>query len=66
MKLIIKDSGDPEVGIPEVYYEVDCPFPEAYINQKGEQFFRQLIESAYNDFAQGRISSRYETEIKKR
>lgn len=71
IRLIVRDAGDPSVGIFEQTWDVDTPFPEPKFDGSDDysydemNHFRSLIVKAYKDFAQGRISALYDFEYKK-
>lgn len=59
-KLIIIDSGDPSVGIPATYYELDVPFEVSKADEIELEQFADTIINIYIDYAQTKLTWRYE------
>jgi hypothetical protein len=63
MKLIIKEHGDSSVGIPEKYYEIDCPFERNEVLNADLYEFKQDIIIAFKPFAEIRMQAFYDFEM---
>ena len=67
MKLIIKDNGDPSVGIMSAYWEVEVPFDRAELSgdelELNLEGFRKDMIKAYEDYCEGHCSASYDFEI---
>lgn len=68
-KLIIRDSGSPNEGIPETTYEIQTPFNFTELKEQDEikmvRLFQIQIEKVYEEFSIGTISSIWDFELKK-
>ena len=62
MKLIIKEHGDSSVGIPERYYEVECPFERDEVDETDLISFKTEILHSYRQFAEMKTEAFYEDE----
>jgi len=61
IKLHITDQGDPSAGISPRTYTVDSPFDEQHCDAEEMDWFREQMENIYKGFAEGRLTSNYET-----
>ena len=66
VKAIITDLGDSSVGIPQTYWEVECPFNTDSIDandKKTLEWFRNKLKELYEDFAEGRLMVEFDFEM---
>ena len=64
MELIIKEHGDSSVGIPERYYQIDCPFERNEVEEIDLISFKAEILQTYKQFAEMRMEAFYDFEDK--
>jgi len=62
MKLIIKEHGDLFVGIPERYYQIDCPFERNEVEEIDLISFKAEILQTYKQYAEMRMEVFYDFE----
>jgi len=60
--LIVHDSGDSTVGIPGVYWELQCPFNRCTATEQEIEDFRDDAETMYAPFCEGKIQVYYSDE----
>ncbi len=63
MKAIIKDGGDPSVGIFPRYWEADVPFTVSDVDMQTIEWFRKQLENLYGEFAEGKLTVDYDYEL---
>lgn len=63
MKLIIIEHGDWDVGIPDSYFEIDCPFNKEDLAEEDIQDFKEEIAKIYMNFCEGKIRADFDFEI---
>lgn len=65
--LHVRDSGDPNVGLPESHYEIQTPFTEG-VSDEDERYsmdmFKIAIHRAFAEISIGKITAIYSTELK--
>ena len=70
MKLIIKDNGDPSVGIPSSHWTIDVPFEKDMFDE--EEFksnleaFRDAMIIEYQNYCEGKCYADYDFELEAR
>ncbi|KKQ95352.1 MAG: hypothetical protein UT21_C0006G0024 [Candidatus Woesebacteria bacterium GW2011_GWA1_39_11b] len=64
MKLTIIDHGDTSAGLDPQTWEIDCPFNREDVDKDTLEWFRNKINGMYYYFANGKIISLYDFEIK--
>ena len=62
MKLIVMEKGDSSVGIPERYYEIDCPFERDEVDDLDLEDFKTSIDEAYLGYAERKLEIFYDFE----
>lgn len=62
VKALITDKGDLSVGIFSRYWEVECPFYRDADDEEKE-WFRKSIANVYGEFAEGRITVKFDYEL---
>lgn len=63
LKLIVRDAGDPSVGIFPTIWEVDAPFSREHDEPKDLNDFRNEVIKLYKEFAEGKLTVLYDFEI---
>lgn len=62
MKLIIHEQGDLSVGMPERWYEIECPFEKDEVWSSDLSNFKDRMKAIYAEYAEMKVTAFYDFE----